>query len=276
MIFESPINCHLCASHESTFNLSTSYRDDSDFSSVYWTDSNIYWAPNDFYEKKHLDIHGTKQPDKFAAILASNCDSRSKREELVVELRRFIPVDSYGKCGTKKCPDDDKKIDCREFLAQEYMFFLAFENSLCYGYITEKLFDTLKFNVIPVVLGYGNYSYYLPKSAFINALDFDSPKSLADYMSYLARNKTAYNSYFAWKKFMQIDEKKSMGGYLCEMCIRLHLEENLGIVQHKQLKNLKKSFGLFENCLDIGFYDAKHFNVTKLNRTIYSYYMSPE
>ena len=266
----------MCANNEGVFNYSVSYRDDSDFSSIYWTDANIYWAPSDkMHQNSDPDVHSTKKLENFASILASNCNSNSQRENIVAELSRFIKVDIFGKCGSHECPIDSK-INCREYLAKKYMFYLAFENSLCYGYITEKIFDTLSFNVIPVVMGYANYSYYLPKSGYINALDFASPKNLADYLMYLAHNKTAYNSYFAWKKFIKIDSRKSIGGYLCEMCIKLQLEENTGIIERKQLKNMKKTFGLFENCLDINLLDVKYYNITNLTRPIYSYYMSPE
>ncbi|CAG7838254.1 unnamed protein product [Allacma fusca] len=46
----------------------------------------------------------TIRKDKLAAWIVSNCgDSPSKRNELVAELSKYIPVDTYGKCGTLKC-----------------------------------------------------------------------------------------------------------------------------------------------------------------------------
>lgn len=280
MIYESPINCHLCASpeHADVFNYSASYHHDSDFSSLYWTDANIYWseAADNNQQLEEEDIHSQKS--KLAAILVSNCNSHSQRETFIAELAKYISVDVYGKCGEYECPQSSRHSSCRQYIASTYKFYLAFENSLCYGYITEKLFDTLKYDIIPVVFGYGNYSYYVPKSAYINAMDFRSPKHLADYMLYVGSNKTLYNSYFKWKKYIRMDKKKLIGGYLCEMCIKLHLEQNLGVIEHKRLElnDLRKMFGLFENCLDVGFYDVKYFNITNLNRSIYTYYMSPE
>ena len=41
------------------------------------------------------------------------------------------------------------------------LFYLAFENSLCDDYITEKFFSTLKLNIIPVVLGSGKYEEHV-------------------------------------------------------------------------------------------------------------------
>lgn len=83
-----------------------------------------------------------------------------------------------------------------------FIYYISFNKRIN----TEKFSQTLKFNIIPVVLGYANYSDYLPKSTYIDALDFGSPKTLAEYMIYLAHNKTAYNSYFAWKQYMRVDD----------------------------------------------------------------------
>ena len=46
------------------------------------------------------------------------------------ELQEHFPVDIYGKCGTKKCPPNG---NCYEYLANNYMFYLSFENSICQG-----------------------------------------------------------------------------------------------------------------------------------------------
>lgn len=46
---------------------------------------------------------------KGVAWIVSNCHSSSDREEYVIELKKYIPVDVYGKCGTLNC------IDCCEF-----------------------------------------------------------------------------------------------------------------------------------------------------------------
>lgn len=161
----------------------------------------------------------------------SHCETQSQRLEYANEMNKYVPVDVYGACGPNKCPmkDENRFLSkaCREHLSREYMFFLSFENSFCDDYVTEKLFDSILYDSIPVVLGIGNYEKWLPKSAYINALDFQSPRHLSNYLLYLSKNATAYNSYFKWKKYIQFtnNEYKSF----CDMCIKLHLEDYFGI-----------------------------------------------
>lgn len=202
--------------------------------------------------------------------LISNCDS-AYRNSYIEEIRKYLPLTIYGKCG-KQCLGSE----CRELISRDFKFFFLFENSLCRDYITEKIFDTLKYDIIPVVMGVGNYSYYVPKSGFINGLDFDSPKKLADYLNYLNENKTAYNDYFKWKKYIKTDSNVVSAGYLCEMCIKLNLEENLGYVEKNELTLVKQRFGLFENCFQPKFEPEVKFSIKNLTQLIYSYYMSPE
>ena len=73
-----------------------------------------------------------------------------------------------------------------------YWFYLAFENSNCPDYITEKLWRVLDLNIVPVVMGGGNYSRDAPENSVINVKDFPSAKALADYLTYLTRNPVSH------------------------------------------------------------------------------------
>ena len=70
--------------------------------------------------------------------------------------------------------------------------------------------------------------FKIPKSGFINAIDFETPKHLADYLVYLDNNREAYNAYFEWKQNV-IFNKPLKYTNLCNMCIHLHLEEFYGL-----------------------------------------------
>ena len=52
-------------------------------------------------------------------------------------------------------------------------------------------------SIVPIVYGGANYSAFAPPHSLINVADYESPKQLADYLTYLDGNDTAYNEYFA-------------------------------------------------------------------------------
>ena len=76
------------------------------------------------------------------------------------EITNKITVTKKGKqnCDLTKLPDDVPLNDKGKELINmdinnNYYFYLAFENSLCDEYITEKFFRTLNYNTVPVVMG---------------------------------------------------------------------------------------------------------------------------
>ena len=63
---------------------------------------------------------------------------------------RYVSVDVYGVCGSKRCPraESDR---CRLILNNDYKFYLSFENSICDQYITDKFFDNGLRSVLTVL-----------------------------------------------------------------------------------------------------------------------------
>lgn len=95
--------------------------------------------------------------------LISNCGASNKRMNYIRELKKHVEVQIYGRCGIS-CPD---KQDCREYVAAKYKFYFSFENSFCRDYITEKFFLMLKYDIVPVVFGSGDYSRFVSISFYI-------------------------------------------------------------------------------------------------------------
>ena len=156
----------------------------------------------------------------LAVQLVSNCHSYSRLEAYVRELRRYVPVDIYGKCGEFKCSGDRGEVqevnsiaekdklssgktilptaskrlagDCHKLVATKYKFFLAFEDSICKDFVTEKFFAMFNGNLdmVPVVYGGGNYSAIAPPNSFIDASKFGSPKALAHHLKVYKINTT--------------------------------------------------------------------------------------
>ena len=146
----------------------------------------------------------------------SNCDTASKRESYVEELSRFIPVEIIGKCSKNRlrCSRDE---NC--FERTNSAFYLSFENELCHNYVTEKLYNALESDLIPVVLNGGFERDLLPPNSFIDAKDFKSPKHLAEYI--LNMSDGEYSDYFKWKS-EGFGLVKNYNKYLCQLCEILH------------------------------------------------------
>lgn len=78
-------------------------------------------------------------PFKQVAWFVSNCHPRNQRMHYARELSKYIQVDIYGACGSLRCPRSQSQT-CFDMLDEDYKFYLAFENSNCKDYITEKFF----------------------------------------------------------------------------------------------------------------------------------------
>jgi alpha-1,3-fucosyltransferase len=80
-----------------------------------------------------------------------------------------------------------------------FRFYLAFENSACTDYITEK-FARLKHWLVPIVLNDEMYKDTVPKNSYIAVDKFPNIKALTNYLQYLQQNVTAYREYFRWRQ----------------------------------------------------------------------------
>ena len=100
---------------------------------------------------------------------------------LVKSLQNYMPVDIYGHCGTYKCPED---MDCFHRISDNYKFYISFENSLCKDYVTEKFFQAMSHDILPIVYGGADYSEIAPPKSYINVLpEYENPKDLASFLT---------------------------------------------------------------------------------------------
>lgn len=143
-----------------------------------------------------------------------DCNPPSDRDRYVKELMKYIAVDSYGPClNNKKLPENIEgfhKFDSPEFyhFLAKYKFNIAFENAICDGYMTEKIFRALKVGSVPIYLGSASVKDWLPnKNAAIIASEFLGPKNLAKYLDDLNREDDKYNMHLLHKKPGGIDNK---------------------------------------------------------------------
>ena len=53
---------------------------------------------------------------------------------------------------------------------------------MCPDYVTEKMFEALQHDIVPVVLGGADYAATFPAHSFINMRDFRNMADLAQYL----------------------------------------------------------------------------------------------
>lgn len=118
-----------------------------------------------------------KNKTKAAAWFVSNCYDKAGRlkfaKDLQTELKNFdLELDIFGRCGSKSCPTTEHE-KCIEMIDKSYYFYLSFENSFSEDYVTEKLLQILKINVVPVVYGGANYTRYQVPRYILQYLSLD-------------------------------------------------------------------------------------------------------
>ena len=155
------------------------------------------------------------------AWMISHCSKGgSIRMSYERELRQYVDVDVYGRCGSRVCSKDSTH-ECMQNMEKNYLFYLAFENSVCTDYVTEKLFRTLRYDLVPVVMGGANYAKLLPPNSYIDVRNFTSAANLAEYLKHLQKNPEEYLTFLQWKNDFIIEDEYSPKR-MCQLCDLLH------------------------------------------------------
>ncbi|KAK3095876.1 hypothetical protein FSP39_020195 [Pinctada imbricata] len=225
-ILEGPLATPDYFLFDNIFNWTATYRWDSTIVAPYekWVSFNNGTKPI----KKNYANGKTKQ----CAIFVSNCDTTNRRLAYVRELQKHIDVDIYGSCGNKRCDRTDEN-KCFDMLSRDYKFYLAFENSNCRDYITEKFFrNGLMQDVLPVVMGAHptEYKRAAPPNSYLHVENFTSPEDLAKFLHKLDKNDDLYNKYFQWKGSGSFINTK----FWCRLCALLNYPK----MPHLSVKHL--------------------------------------
>ncbi|CAG8484230.1 8528_t:CDS:2 [Paraglomus occultum] len=171
------------------FNYSLNYRLDSNFPFIY-------------YDTKIME-QLSKPPSSFSpdiepvAWIGSNCDARNGRHFYIKELMKHIPVASYGSClNNKPSVPRDQTVD----YISRHPFYLAFENSNCDYYVTEKLQNCFEAGIVPIVAGPKNYTPFIPTPHSVIFIDdFRDPRDLAKHLYFLLERPEEYQKYMDFR-----------------------------------------------------------------------------
>ncbi|XP_063882209.1 alpha-(1,3)-fucosyltransferase 10-like [Scylla paramamosain] len=145
----------------------------------------------------------------------SDCDTPSERDKYMMELSRYIKVDSLGDClNSKTLPPhiaDASHFNHPDFwrILARYKFTLSMENYGCDDYITEKFWRPLMVGSVPVYWGSQSITDWAPNErSVIKISDFASPKDLADYLHLLLRDDSLYEAHLTHKTRGEITNLK--------------------------------------------------------------------
>jgi len=108
-------------------------RHDSDFVSPYGYVTRLKRSLHDAYTFRKQIEKLVKGKKKLAAWFVSHCPVPNRRDDLVKELQKYMPIDIFGTCGSLKCGDRRKRNEpaCNDLLYADYKFYFALENSIC-------------------------------------------------------------------------------------------------------------------------------------------------
>jgi len=173
-----------------------------DLRMTYQRDADV-WVP--YLDAGRLDDMRTvprpKTEGAAAVYFASNPRAHSNRDGYVRQLMRYLKVDCFGKClQNRRLPGKDRGRESKLGTISRYRFTLAFENSVCPDYVTEKFYDPLVAGSVPVYLGAPNVADFAPaRNSYIPVSDFHSPEELAGFLKHLACDEQAYGQYATWR-----------------------------------------------------------------------------
>ncbi|XP_067671896.1 3-galactosyl-N-acetylglucosaminide 4-alpha-L-fucosyltransferase FUT3-like [Haliotis asinina] len=216
---------------DTIFNWTLTYQRNSDFVASYG-DLTLK-KPKDVVTYNWTDV--MKKKTRSVLWFVSNCHSGSRREKYVEELQKYIDVDIVGRCGKPKCMEDNGEDQLSRCYGQHW-FYLSFESLFCQDYVTEKLFKTFSYNILPIVRGKANYAQIYPKDLFLNTADFRSPHDLVKHLKYLKNNRDIYVEYLKRRAQYRV-WGRGLGE--CNICSRLH-----------QVDRYRKSYASITNWFD--------------------------
>ena len=215
------------------FNWTMSYRRDSTILHTYM--SHVKRSPEELQNKtrntqNEANINYFRSKSKMAVVHVSNCADQLQRYKIIRELSKYVKVDEFGHCSGKVVCNSNVPFEKCMNIFRPYKFYLAFENTVCRDYISEKFWmaQNVK-HQIPVIAVSQHTTDILPPKSYLNLFDFPSIKALADEMVRVGNNATLFNSYFDWKRYY----KPSPSGF-CTFCNALH--ENRAAQSHHDME----------------------------------------
>lgn len=152
---------------------------------------NHYYSLNKFIKPK--------KKEKFCCYVATN--NVKKRNNFFKRLNAVKQVDSGGKCLNNlgyRAPRGEKYF---QFI-NSYKFMITFENYSQKGYNTEKIYNALYSNTVPIYWGDPTIKNHFNEKSFINYNDFKNEKELIGFILEVDNDDNLYQSFFQEEKLI--------------------------------------------------------------------------
>ncbi|KAL1254795.1 hypothetical protein QQF64_012856 [Cirrhinus molitorella] len=218
MNMESPSRTVKRSALNNLFNLTASYRLDSDIPVPYGR----------LLEKTgEKTTYRIPHKNKLVCWIVSNWKAKYNRTQYYETFKQHIRIETYGQGFSKNISNEDYLN-----VVSSCKFYLAFENSIHKDYITEKAYRPLVLGTVPVVLGppRENYEKLIPGNAFIHVDDFSSPKELAEHLKLLDQNEDLYRQYFTWREHYVTSKTRFGFDHACQACDYIRRHKNYRVV----------------------------------------------
>ena len=169
------------------------------------------------------------------AWFVSHCKAPSGRDEYVERMSKVVHIDMYGKCS-KNFSIERGSTKEHEQLSQ-YKFYIAFENSKCPEYVTEKLYKIINLDIsdnppIPIVMGPNRswYTQHLPKKSFIHVDDHHNPEEMGRHLKYLSSQDNLLMEHLNWRRSHKLVCESPMRCKLCDMLLMNSFDKQKNLV----------------------------------------------
>ena len=155
--------------------------------------------------QRRIWINKTKE----VGWVVSHCVA--ERKHVAERLSEMIPgVEIFGSCVGRRL--SGRVAD----LIKDYKFYLAFENSFCPDYVTEKYWNVLG-KAIPIVMGSTTTRTLIPNS-YIRVEDFPTLEALAAHVRRVSADEYLYDSYFDWMDRFEVPREWGEEHWSCRLC----------------------------------------------------------
>lgn len=157
----------------------------------YINDQNI----KDFINRLHISGINNK---KFCSFIASGPGLANNRQDFVNKLSSYKLVDCGGNYLNNIGSSVPIGMNCSGKIEhnKNYKFAMAFESKDYPGYVTEKICDIFKSNIVPIYWGTNEVVKDFNPKTFINANDFNSFDELVEFIKKVDNDDNLYSEYF--------------------------------------------------------------------------------